>query len=218
MPARSDLVPPMDRTRACGCDFEGNAPTPGARAVTIFGRIAESQVDSWRGLTDSRRPSARRIVLSEQSAHVPSLTAPRTSVFSARSDEARWLVDVTDEIRSYLTLAPDWDSYGAGPVRKETVDLAVLVAEMMARFGFTRPLVCPEPSGGVLLEWEHSGRASAVDLDGNDGVSFVYESRGEPELEGDFRDLVSLLNTGLQPLQSQPNRTATTVLQNRNCE
>lgn len=168
--------------------------------MTILGRLAESQVDSWRGLTDSRRPSAERIVLSEQSARVPFLTAPRTSVFSARSDEARWLVDVTDEMRSYLTLAPGWDSYGAGPVSKETVEVAVVVVEMMARFGFTRPLVSPAPSGGVFLEWEDSGRALAVNLDGNDGISFVYESPGEPELEGDFRNLVRLLNTGLQPL------------------
>ena len=168
--------------------------------MTIIEQVAESQVDSWRGLTDSRRPSARRIQLSEQPAPVPFLTAPRTAVVAARSDEVHWLVDVTAEMRSYLELAPNWDSYGGGPVREVIVDVAILIVEMMGRCGFSRPVVCPEPSGGVLFEWEHSGRALAVDLDGNEGISFAYESPGEPESQGDFQDFVSLLNTGLQPL------------------
>ena len=103
-------------------------------------------------------------------------------------------------MRSYLELASNWDSYGGGPVRGEIVDTAILIAEIMARFGFSRPVVCPEPSGGVLFEWEHSGRALAVDLDGNEGISFAYESSGEPESEGDFQDFMRLLSTGLQPL------------------
>ena len=111
-----------------------------------------------------------------------------------------WLTGVRDEIRSYLELGPDWDSYDGMPARKRIVDAAVLIAEMMARYGFSRPVVCPEPSGGVLLEWEDSGRALAVDLDGNEGISFAYESPGEPESAGDFRNLVGLLNAGLQPL------------------
>ena len=44
-------------------------------------------------------------------------------------------------MRSYLELFPDWDSYGGGPVRKEIVDWAVLIAEIMAAIGFSRPEV-----------------------------------------------------------------------------
>lgn len=130
----------------------------------------------------------------------PKLGARAVTISPASSDEIRWLVDVTDEMRSYLTLAPDWDSYGAGPVRKEIVDVAILIAEIMARFGFSRPMVCPQSSGGVFLEWEYASRALTVDLDGNEGFSFSYESPGKPESKGDFQDLVSLLNSGLQPL------------------
>ena len=116
----------------------------------------------------------------------------------ARSDEVHWLIDVTDEMRSYLTLAPDWDSYGGGPAPKEIVDMALLVAEIMARCGFSRPMVCPESSGGVLLEWEHANRVLTVDLDGIEGFSFAYESPGV-ESEGGVEDFVSLLRDGLQP-------------------
>ena len=167
--------------------------------MTILEHVAESQVDSWRGLTDSRRPSARRIQLSEQSAPVPFLTAPRTSIVGDRSDEVHWLVDVTGEMRSYLELAPNWDSYGSGPVRREIVDMAVLIAEIMARLGFSRPAVSPESSGGILLEWEQSDRALSVDLDGNDGFSFAYESPGERELVGDIEHFVSLFAAGVRP-------------------
>ena len=50
------------------------------------------------------------------------------------------------------------------------------------------------------MEWESADRALTVDLHGNDGFSFAYESPGEPELEGDFEDFVSLLNAGLPPI------------------
>ena len=167
--------------------------------MTILEQVAASQVDSWMGLTDSRRPSARRIQLSEQPAPVQFLTAPRTAVVAARSDEVHWLVDVTAEMRSYLELAPDWDSYGGGPVRGEIVDRAILIAEIMAIFGFSRPAVSPESSGGIFLEWEQSDRALSVDLDGNDGFSFAYESPGERELVGDIEHFVDLLAAGVQP-------------------
>lgn len=101
-------------------------------------------------------------------------------------------------MRSYLELAPNWDSYGGGPVRKETVDMAVLVAEVMARLGFSRPAVSPESSGGIFLEWEQSARTLSVDLDGN-GFSFAYEVPGEHERVGDIEYFVSLLATGVQP-------------------
>ena len=111
-----------------------------------------------------------------------------------------WLTDVEDEMRSYLELSPNWDSYGGGPVRKEIVDMAILIAGTMARIGFSRPAVSPESSGGIFLEWEHSERALSVDLDGNEGFSFAYESPGERELVGDIEHFVSLLATGVPPL------------------
>ena len=99
-----------------------------------------------------------------------------------------------------MELGPNWDSHGGGPVRNEIVDYTVLIAEIMARIGFSRPGVSPESSGGVLLEWEQGGRALIVDLDGIGGFSFAYASREEVELEGDIEDFFRLLRAGLQPL------------------
>ena len=172
----------------------------GAREVTTFELVADPQADSWsRGLTDSGAPRIRRISFTEQPAPVLFLTAPRHSMSPAPSHEFPWLDDVKDEMGSYLELAPDWDSYGGGPVPNRIVDAAVVVAEFMATYGFSRPEVCPESSGGVLLEWQQSDRVLTVDLDGIEGFSFAYESLGKPELEGDIEDFFSLLSTGLQP-------------------
>ena len=55
----------------------------------------------------------------------------------------RRVTDVEGEMRSYLELVPDWDSYGGGPVRQEIVDWAALIAKIMAGIGFSRPDVSP---------------------------------------------------------------------------
>ena len=75
-----------------------------------------------------------------------------------------WLGDVEDEIRSYMELGPNWDSYGGGPAHGEVVDGAAVIVDIVARIGFSRPGVSPESSGGILLEWEQDARALIVDL------------------------------------------------------
>lgn len=160
----------------------------------------EPQADSWsRRLTNSGVLQTQCIQFTEPPETSIFLTAPRLWVSPKPSPEFVWLEDVRNEMQSYLGLAPDWDSYGGGAVRKEIVDSAVVIAEIMSRYGFSRPVVCPESSGGILLEWEHADRALTVDLDRNEGFSFVYESPGEPDLEGGLRRFVSLLNAGVQP-------------------
>lgn len=167
--------------------------------MTIQQLVAEHEAGSWAGgLTDSVRRT-KRIWFAEPAEPVLFLTAPRLSTSPVRSHEAHWLADVKDEMCSYLELGPNWDSYGGGPVSMRILDEALVVAELMAICGFSRPEVCPESSGGILLEWQQSERVLTVDLDGIEEFSFAYESPGEPESEGDFEDFVSLLNAGLQP-------------------
>ncbi len=160
--------------------------------------VVEPRTDSWTmGLTDSRVFQGR-ISFTKQAAS-NFLTAPRPLTSPAPSHDIEWLADIKEEMRSYSKLAPDWDSYGGEPVQEDIVETAVQVARIMAICGFSRPEVCPESSGGVLLEWQQSDRALTVDLDGIEGFSFSYESPGEPEWEGGFEDFVSLLKVGLQP-------------------
>ena len=110
---------------------------------------------------------------------------------------ASWFLDIRDKIRGYLELVPNWDSYGGGPISREVVDNAERFAEVMARSGFSRPNVCPESSGGILLEWLRRGQALTVDIaSDNEGLSFSYESAETPESEGDGRDFLELVRGG----------------------
>ena len=174
--------------------------TPGVRVATTLLLLSEPPADSWTGgLTDSRDLRITRIRVAETPEPTSLLTAPRLSAPPEGSHEVHWRTEVEGEIRSYLELVPDWDSYGGGPVRTEIVDWAVQIAEIMAGIGFSRPDVSPESSGGVLLEWQQADRVLTVDLDGIEGFSFAYESPGEPASEGDIEDFFSLLRAGLQP-------------------
>ncbi len=168
--------------------------------MTSLQPAVEHQADSWpRGLTDTEDHRPRRIRVAETPEPASSLTAHRLLAPPEGWQEVHWLANIEAEMLSYLDLVPNWDSYGGGPAAKETVDTAIIVARIMAEYGFSRPAVCPEPSGGVLMEWEKPGRALTIDLDGNDGFSFVYESSGMLALEGDIERFVSFLNTGVQP-------------------
>ena len=168
--------------------------------MTTLQRFVVPQASPWsRSLTDSAVRLTRRIQLAEQPTTGALLTAPRPSAPPEHRHEVFWFTDVEDEIRGCLKLVPNWDSYGGGPARVEIVDAAVEIARLMAVLGFSRPHVCPESSGGVLLEWEHSDRALTVDLDGNEGFSFAYESPGTVELEGDMERFIGLLRAGVHP-------------------
>ena len=161
----------------------------------------ERSVDPWNpGLTDSKVPRDQCISFIELSASNPFLTAPRPSTSPAFARKVPWLADVEHELRSYLELAPGWDSYSGEPAQETIVESAVLIVEVMAKCGFSRPDVCPQSSRGVLLEWQQADRALTVDIDGIEGFSFAYESPVEPESEGGIEDFVRLLSTDLQPL------------------
>ena len=168
--------------------------------MTSLQPVVEHQTDSWsRGLTATQYHRPRRIRIAEAPEPTSSLTAHRLSAPPKGVQEIHWLAGIEGEMQSYLDLAPDWDTYGGGPVPREIVDAAVMIARIMAEYGFSRPAICPESSGGILLEWEEPDRALTVDLDGNEGFSFAYESPGSPELEGDIEHFVAFLNSGVQP-------------------
>ena len=168
--------------------------------MTSLQLAVEHQADSWsKALTNTEDFRPRRIRVAEAPEPTSSLTVHRLGARPEDVQEICWLAGIEGEMQSYLDLASNWDTYGGGPVPKETVDTAVMIARIMAEYGFSRPAICPESSGGILLEWEESDRALTVDLDGNEEFSFAYESPGNPELEGDIERFVTFLNSGVQP-------------------
>ncbi len=169
--------------------------------MTTLQLVRDSWNDSWTtDLTDTGALRIQRFRPAVQPVPIPLLTAREAHTTTARAQEVPWLYEIMDEMRTYEELALNWDSYGGEPVRKEITDAAVVIARLMALYGFSRPDICPESSGGILMEWESAEKTLTVDLDSNEGFSFAYESPDEPESEGDFEDFVSLLNAGLSPI------------------
>lgn len=173
--------------------------------MTSLQLVEPLRTDAQGRLTDSRAWSAPRVRVARHPEPGLLWTAHRASQWEASDGMASWLPDIECRIRSYLDLAPDWDSYGGGPPSRDIVDAAVVVAQVMADFGFSRPAVCPQSSGGVLMEWQGSGRTLTVDIEAIaeppmwEWFSFALASPGEPEQEGDFEDFADLLNAGFRP-------------------
>lgn len=173
--------------------------------MTSLQLVEPSQTDVRGRLTDSSVWRASRVRVARYPEPGLLWTTPQPTLSEVFPEEASWFADIEGEIRSYLDLAPDWDSYGGGPPSRDIVDAAVVVAQIMAEFGFSRPAVCPQSSGGVMMEWQASGRTLTVDLEAigerlaSEWFSFAYASHSEPEREGYLEDFVSLLNAGFQP-------------------
>ncbi len=116
-----------------------------------------------------------------------SLKVPPITYLIEQPQPNSWFLGIRDEIRGYLELAPNWDSYGGGPISNVVVGVAERFAELMAIIGFSRPNICPEPSGGILLEWQSLTQVLTVDIESDDihRIYFSYESAETPELDGE---------------------------------
>ncbi len=172
--------------------------------MTDLQLIERPQDGASTGLTASM-PGNRHISVSRRPEPDAPLTAPQSTQPAVPVREDSWLADIEKQIRSFAELPHDWDSYGGGAVPRSIVEAAVDIAGVMSAVGFSRPEVCPESSGGVLLEWHDAGKTLTVDIDFavglsvERGFSFAYESPGEQETEGDLADFVTFLGAGVQP-------------------
>ena len=173
--------------------------------MTSFQLVEPLRTDAQGGLTDSRAGRASCVRVARHPEPGLLWTGHQHSRWEASHGKTSWLPDIECRIRNYLDLAPDWDSYGGGPPSRDIVDAAVVVAQVMAAFGFSRPEVCPQSSGGIMMEWEGSGITLTVDIEAitepplSEWFSFALASPGEPEQEGNFEDFADLLNAGFQP-------------------
>lgn len=171
--------------------------------MTSLQLIEPSRTNARGRLTDSSVRQTLRVRVVRHPEPDFLWTTPTQSEAFPRATS--WFSDIEGEIRGYLDLAPDWDSYGGGPPSRDIVDAAVVIAQIMADFGFSRPTVCPQSSGGVMMEWQGSRRVLTVDIEAiwertvSDCFSFALASPGESEREGNLEDFFSLLNRGFQP-------------------
>jgi hypothetical protein len=124
--------------------------------------------------------------------------ATRTTVgraTSLRHEDPPSLIPLGEALRGLVGLEPNWDSYGAMPPSRLSLQHAWSLASRLVELGIPTPQVFPTRSGGIQLEW-HVPRASLeweIDADLASGV-FAFDDRVTGErLDGDLpKDLDSL--------------------------
>jgi hypothetical protein len=70
------------------------------------------------------------------------------------ADIPLWLSEVKEKMAELLRLPPNWDSYGARPIRPDCVEYGLnTVLARCAPPATPSPAVVPLNTGGILLEW-----------------------------------------------------------------
>jgi len=143
-----------------------------------------------------RRPPMRRH-LSDWSI----LFRPPASVSAAEITDAtdnNWLGIVQVQFEHVANLTTGWDAANAGPVRRDVLDYALAILEVIMQSDSPAPHVTPMSHEGVMLEW-HTDRVSLeieIAEPGNAYVTYENKWTGEEKdlrLVADFRELAGYL-------------------------
>ena len=84
--------------------------------------------------------------------------------------------EIIEKILDLRHLGQNWDSYGAVPVSEKAIVNAYHFVSRMASDGsfiIKRPIVSPEPNGGILLKWKWQDR-ELLNWFLADDTNFVY--------------------------------------------
>jgi len=101
-----------------------------------------------------------------------------------------------------LTLPPNWDSYGGGPVDVEVIHAAMNCMNSVLAPQSPAPRVVPLSSGGVQLEWHRKGIDLEIVFQRDEQASFYYRNRTTGD-EGDYelRSSPEVLISALRALE-----------------
>ncbi|MBM3943539.1 MAG: hypothetical protein FJ316_11610 [SAR202 cluster bacterium] len=109
--------------------------------------------------------------------------------------------EVVDRLEHLATLPPDWDSYGAVPIKPEAIEKTKAMFKQilpLVRKDVPLPFIAPSPDGGVEWEWTvPSGKELLLDIPPDDRpVPFLLvelsDSAEEVETEGTLGDPLAL--------------------------
>ncbi|HAH48066.1 hypothetical protein [Gimesia sp.] len=102
----------------------------------------------------------------------------------SRERSAEWYRPCEEKVIGFLQLSANWDSYGAFPIREESVERALTVLyDLSLVKGIRRPRVVPTVSGNVGLswEWDDCNQELDVEVDASRGVRYSYYNENDPD-------------------------------------
>jgi hypothetical protein len=98
-----------------------------------------------------------------------------------------WVLPTAEAFAGILDLHSGWNSYGARPIDRRTVEVAGdLLAEVMNQ-STPAPFVIPTVRGGVQLEWHRGGLDIEIAVNpGRPITIFAADSKSGDEFEGEW--------------------------------
>ena len=113
----------------------------------------------------------------------------------------KWFDQVMQGLVDLLTLPPNWDSYGAGPIDLALVRRAFEFVNGFLRHSSPAPSIIPLSSGGLQIEWHRKGIDLEVVFDQGDEPMFYYRGPGGEGSEHALRDGARLLGPIVKSLE-----------------
>lgn len=116
-----------------------------------------------------------------------------------------WLRAVLQEISAVAALKEGWDSYGAGPIRRDVLWYALRLLQSVME-DFPAPQLAPMSHEGILLEWLRDGIRLEIEIEnaGEAYVSYENEASGIDDAWWVRADFTSLL----EPLRAIAGQTS----------
>jgi|GEM_PF-7100624 len=159
------------------------------RASTML--ISEQDVprtaaeDSWHGLT---------LTLDE----APPLVMPfGEGEFVIRPRPDNWIVPALQKVSELGFLPPNWNSYGARPIRPEIAQVAIGLLLNVLLPGDPLPAVVPTARGGIMLEWHEAGVDLEIDIRSPNVIHvwLEYDGRSEEIEQASVQEIADRLNS-----------------------
>ncbi len=88
-----------------------------------------------------------------------------------------WFEPVVHRLRALASLPPNWDSYGARPIRSECAQEAIRLLLYALQPDDPMPAIVPVPQGGLQLEWHEAGVDVEVEIESPRCVHIAVEDK-----------------------------------------
>ncbi len=116
-------------------------------------------------------------------------------VLAVRDVPSAWLPSAIAELERLRELPPNWDSYGAQRVDRDSVLRATELLQCLARFiGTEAPTVTATPSGDAAFCWDAGAWSLDASVDPSGLISYVFlnEQDHSQDRDGRTRDAGTL--------------------------
>jgi len=119
-------------------------------------------------------------------------TNPEVVIVRVQSDPTGWVSRTIVKLNQLSQLQANWDSYGAKPIDRNAVLMALSLIGAIHSPHVPEPTIVPLPSGGLQFEWHTLQKDLEVSISPNGQTSVYFEQTGRaPTIsEGNISDLL----------------------------